>query len=215
MSIFASIEDRFDRSLFIVNGYMHDNGKRDFLLDLIRMIATYYHRSDTWCSKDKGQGMRILEGSNGVKVHKDNNDEPKFEYVCCTEVILKGKCEWRIRVNKLNYPSKDYWHIVVGVINTNKTDMKLISENDAALEGCYTFDVTIGRVIHQRDIQEQFERKVTKAGDTIDITLDLENKKVGCKINGTDIGKSIEEIEDGEYRLLVGMYFGNTELELL
>ena len=49
----------------------------------------------------------------------------------------------------------------------------------------------------------------------MDITLDLDNKKVSCAIDGKDIGKSINDIEGGAYRLIVSMYFDKTEVELL
>ena len=216
MSTFSSIEDRFDRSLFIVMGYMHDNGKRDFLVDLIKVITTYYNRADDWYPKYKGQKMKILEGSNGTKMHKDTKDR-NFECIFGTEVITKGKYKWKIRVNKLNYPNNTFFHILVGVINTNKADMEVIADTDPSRPGCYTFDVTLGRVVNQYDADstETFKTKVTKAGDIMDVALDLENKTVGCAVNGTDIGKSIDKIEDGQYRLLVCLFFGETELELL
>ena len=115
----------------------------------------------------------------------------------------------------MNYPFDTYFNLVVGVINTNKADMEEIAEKDPAREGCYTFDVTLGRVVNETNFKQTFKTKVAKAGDTIDITLDLENKKVGCKVNGMDIGIFIENIEDGKYRLLASLYFDKIELELL
>ena len=215
MSTFSSIEDRFDRSLFIVTGYMHDNGNRDFLLDLIKVITTYYNRSDEWCSKHKGKNMKILEGSNGTKMCKDNDGSRNFECIFGTEVIIKGKYEWKLRVNKLTYPTDTFFHILVGVINTNKADMSSMYHRDPATHGCYTFDVTLGEIVNQTNVEQQFTTKVTKSGDIIDVTFDFENKTLYCFINGTDIGTSIKNLQDGEYRLLVCLFFEENELELL
>ena len=61
----------------------------------------------------------------------------------------------------------------------------------------------------------EFLRKVTKAGDVMDVTLDLENQTVDCKVNGQDVVASINKLEDGKYRLFASMWFDETELEIL
>ena len=110
----------------------------------------------------------------------------------------------------------DYFHLALGVINATTADIKFIANTDPARHGCYTFDVTLGRVVNQTStFHPHFKTKVTEAGDIIDITLDLENKKVDCKVNEKDVEKSIEKIEDGEYRLLASLFYEETELELL
>ena len=86
--------------------------------------------------------------------------------------------------------------------------MNVIADREPTEKGCYTFDVTKGRVINQINVKEEFETKVTKYKDIIDITLDLENTKFGSKVNGIAVGKSIDGIEES-------LFFDQTELELL
>ena len=213
MSTFDSIQDRFERSMFIVIGYMHDNGETEFLVDLIKVITTYYHRLDEWCSIYRGKNMKILEGSNNTIFCK--TVLWTHECILGTEIISGGRYKWKIRVNKLYY-KPNFWHIYTGVINMNKANINFKGENQYVESiGCYTFDTTKGRVVNQSNRSLCFETKVTKPGDIIDITLDLEEKSVRCKVNGTDVGESIKKIEKGQYRLLVSLYFYKTELELL
>lgn len=79
--------------------------------------------------------------------------------------------------------------------------------------GCYTFEVTAGKVINGKEISSAFDRKVTQSGDDVSIKLDLENQRLNYYINGEDVGKAIENLKDVGYRLLVCM-FCKTELEL-
>ena len=60
--------NRLDRAVFIVSGYVHDNTFTDYLLDLIKIIATYYLLTDQWSSEFKGRYMQILKGSDNTKV---------------------------------------------------------------------------------------------------------------------------------------------------
>ena len=94
-------------------------------------------------------------------------------------------------------------------------DMNSFRNSHPERAACCTFDTTLGRVANQKDSSKTFNKKVTKDGDVIDIMLDLENKKVCCKVNDEDIGKSIDNLKDGKYRLVVSMWFDQTELELL
>ena len=208
---FKSIDDRFERALFVVAGYTHENDQEEFLLDLIKIITAYYVQSDEWYSKHMGNCLKILKQTRLVQTQNKCHG-------CAfgTEEISNGKYEWKIRVNKYNYAIKGYWHIYVGVIDTNLADMEKRATNAPEFEGCYSFDVTKGYVVNQRNRSTEFKHKVTNVGDIIEIELDLDNKKVCCKINDKDIGKSIKiETKDGKYRLLASMYFDKNELELL
>ena len=55
MSTYTQFEDTFDRSAFIVIGCVQDNGKRDFVSDLINEIALFHHVTDRFYSKLKGE----------------------------------------------------------------------------------------------------------------------------------------------------------------
>lgn len=206
---FKSIPDRFDRGVFIVTGYMHDNNQRSFLLDLIKIIVSYYLQRDQWDSKHKGESLSILEETRLLQT-KDRCHACAYGI----EEISNSRYEWIIRVNKYKYPVEGYWHIYAGVINTDIADMAVRANNAPEFAGCYSFDVTKGSIANEKNIYTKFKRKVTKAGDIIEILLDLENKTVCCKINDKDVEESIE-IKEGKYRLLVSLYFDKTELELL
>ena len=217
MTTFASLKKRFDRSLFIVTGYMYDNGRREFLDDLIRVISKFYHHSDEWCSEYKPKSMRILEESNGTKLL--HIGVQGHDCIFGTEIISEGVCSWKMRVNQLYYPFDDYWHLYVGVCKKSEREWEPdwdLPRSAPEKEGCYSFDVTVGKIVKQTEWDfATFNTKVTKSGDIIELTLDLENKKLSCKINDKDVEKSIENIRKGEYRLLVSLYFDKTELELL
>ena len=57
---------------------MHDLGKRDYLLDLIKTMATFYHQNDCFDPKCKGGLMQIVTGSNNTKVCKEHEEQPGF-----------------------------------------------------------------------------------------------------------------------------------------
>ena len=203
MSTYASLDNRFDRSMFIVMSYMHDNGRRDFLSDLSKLIAMFHVQTDEFCSVYKGHNIIILGGSNSRKIQKINEEDASalidFECAFGSEIITEGRYEWKIRVNKFKYPSEHFWHLFLGVMNTKVIN---VSDCDYPIQsGCYSFDVSKGNVVNQNETNQQFQTKVTKMGDIVDILLDLENKRVSCKINGEDIGKVIKDLDDGEYRL--------------
>ena len=214
MSTYAELQDQFHRSLFIVIGYMHENDKRDFLSDLIKVIALFYDRSDTFDAEYKGRGMRIVDSSNGKRVLKI--EKSSHQCIFGTEIISKGKFSWKLRVKSMYY-QQNYWHIYVGVMNLDKIvrHQSFIANTHPERKGCYTFDTTLGRVANESNTMKTFKRKVTKAGDIMDVTLDLDNKIVSCKVNDEDIGVSIKDIETGKYRLVVSLYFDKTEIEIL
>ena len=54
--------NRLDRAVFIVSGYLHQNNFTDVILDLIKIIATYYLLTDQWSPEYKVKDMKILEG---------------------------------------------------------------------------------------------------------------------------------------------------------
>ena len=90
--------------------------------------------------------------------------------------------------------------------------------NVTASDGGYTFDVTLGQVMttqYDDYAGPRFDTKVTKVGDIVDLILDLGKKTLSCKINEQPVERTICSIEDGEYKLVLSMYFGDNELELL
>ena len=163
--------------------------------------------------------MQILEGSDNTKVCKQANEYPHFESIFGTEVISKGTYEWKIRVNKFNYTISHYYHFYMGVIDVQKADLENVTESNVTVsDGGYTFDVTLGQVMttqYEDYAGPRFDTKVTKVGDIVDLTLDLTEKTLSCKINDQPVEKTISSIEEGEYKLIVSMYFGDNELELL
>ena len=217
-----SVQNRFDRSLFIVEAYLHDNGQRQYLLDLIKVIATFFTGSDNWYSKVKGKHMKILDEPNNTKVVKDPVNG--FECVFGTDIISEGINCWKIRVNRLftDYDINSLYHLFIGVFDDTKGDMKEMSHRDIASDktkiGGYIYEVTYGHIFKAGAgglNVNRFETKVSKNGDIVDLTLNLDNKTIDCKINDKDIERTMKDIKDGEYRLCVCMYYGDTELELL
>ena len=53
---------------------------------------------------------------------------------------------------------------------------------------------------------------VTKAGDIIEIELNLTKKVLSCKVNGKDVEETISNLKDGKYRLSVHMYMTKQSL---
>ena len=145
MSTFATLKDRFDRALFIATAYMHDLKKREFLSDLIKVIATFYNRWDIWCSDYLGINMRILKDSNDTKLLK--TAQQSHECAFGTEVITYGKFTWTIRINKFNYPYDGWWHIYTGVINADIADKNSFKDDHPKRAGCYSFDITLAETV--------------------------------------------------------------------
>ena len=207
--IFEKLTDRFSRSLFIVKAYMNDNGLREYLLDLIKIITTFYNQSDVFYSKWKGPHMKIIEGTKVYKeIAGDHDRDPnynqlrKFESIFGTEVISKGVYEWKIRVNKLNYQD-GYYNLYVGVINTKICEMSSVFPGNTGYAGCYRFEVF-----------NLCRPKVTKQGDVVKLILDMPKESLSCEINGICIGR-MRGGANGEYRLMLSLYFAENELELL
>ena len=206
--------NHLDRAIFIVSAYVHHNKFIDYLLDLIKIIAKYYLLADQWSSEYKGRNMQILEGSDNSKVLKT---KVCHQNIFGCQVITNGIFTWRIRVNKFKYDT-GYWHLLIGVVNTDKADINYLIKTYNAFpskSGCYTFDTSKGQILNEEIRGQGFTNKVTKSGDIMEITLNLETKSLHCKVNEEDVGISIDGLKDGEYRLLASLWFNETELEIL
>ena len=185
-------------------------------MDLLKVITMYNMSVDQWFPVLTGAGAEftILKDLYATRlVHNSVMHSLAFG----TEIVSGGVYNWRIRVNKLKYPSTESVHIYVGVMNVNIAKMSYMQTVGVPVQtGCYSFEVTMGKVVHEINWAiASFDHKETKPGDIVDLTLDVEKKKVCCAINDQDIGECISEISEGEYRLVVSMYFDETELELL
>lgn len=203
MATFAKLTNRFDQTLFIISAYLHDYKQTEFLMDLMKLIRDFSVASDEWDPRYATEYIKIF--SDTVLSHT-RNDSP--DSIFGKEIITKGKYEWRVRVTNLNYSQfqhKGKTDIYIGVCRRIMRDWHQPWMEPQEL-GCYTFNVTNGQVINGKEISDSFDRKVTKSGDTININLDLEKKRLNCFINGEDVGQSIENLKDGEYRLLVCMF---------
>lgn len=200
------------RAFCIVSAYIHRYCRTLFLLDLIKIIVSYYKMYDEWSQEDKGSHIKILAGLHNTKIFKTFTC---YQSILGIEEISEGKFNWKIRVNKLNYIPGS-WHIYLGVMNINIQDIGGVVRGNPTTLGCYVFEVTKGVVFNggDRGARATFETRVKKR-DIIEIGLDLNSKSVHCQINGKDIGKYIDKIHDGTYRLLASIYFEETELEIL
>ena len=127
---------------------------------IIKIIAAYYLITDQWSQEYKGGNIKILEGSDDTKIVKTWTGH---QNILGCQVITKGNFTWKIRVNKFKY-KPNYWHILVGVVNMDKVDIKyLIKETFPSELGCYTFDTTDGQILNQDDLGGVFE-KSNKSG---------------------------------------------------
>lgn len=217
---FGALKDIDPKTDALVSGYFRDfetyllsinddNPYYNIARLLILLTISYYASSDEFDVNTRGLNMK-LSGKTTISHTRQGWDGVFGKYV-----VSFGKYKWKLRVNKFYHGGGG--HIVTGVINTKIADPMHFRSTcpSSNAEGCYGFDTSYGTIWNEGDLNTKFELMVTKAGDIIEIELDLEKNRLRCRVNGKDIGKKIWNLKDGDYRLSVHMYYEKTELELL
>ena len=174
------------------------------------VCLVFYGSSDEWDPEYIPNKMK-LEDNCITYIHGYHRYVSAFGKA----IVSKGKFHWKFMVEKVQDKG---WYIVIGIWKTKSEDHppKDTYFTHLGYKSGYAFVADDGKLVTESGGGSSKEYGVScKAGDIIDMFLDLDALTLSFSINDIDYGVAFKNIENTSYRMALDMQQKGDCLRLL